>query len=174
MHSLCIMSFILTVTVWGSMTIISILQMKVRRVLSVCVCLVDQLCSTLCGPMYCSPPASSVHGIFQARILEWVAILYSRGFSWPRDQMHVSCKGSNNRSDSIPHLPDPKSMSLTLAIFSPSLVKDHSQVVFRLSVSGLTFVTNWVLVSVYIFSNADILLFLLWAVAPTLHRLLWL
>ena len=54
-----------------------------------------------------------------------------------------------------------KTMSLTLAIFSPSLVKDHSQMVFRLSVSGLTFVTNWVLVSVYIFSNADILLFLL-------------
>ena len=48
-----------------------------------------------------------------------------------------------------------KSMSLTLAIFSPSLVKDHSQMAFRLSVSGPTVVSNWVLVSVYIFSNAD-------------------
>ena len=37
----------------------------------------------LCDPMDCSPPASSVHGIFQARILEWVAISFSRGSSWP-------------------------------------------------------------------------------------------
>ena len=114
MYSLCIMSFILIVTLWGSITIISILQMKLRLVLSVCVCLVDPSCSTPCGPMYCSPPASSVHGIFQARMLEWVAVLYSRGFSWPRDQMHVSCKGSNNRSDSIPHLPDPNVHELNL------------------------------------------------------------
>ena len=40
-----------------------------------------QLCPTLCNPMDCSPPASSVHGILQARILEWVAISSSRGFS---------------------------------------------------------------------------------------------
>jgi len=38
-----------------------------------------------------SPPGSSVHGIFQARILEWVAISYSRGSSRPRDQTHISC-----------------------------------------------------------------------------------
>ena len=37
------------------------------------------LCPTLCDPMDCSPPGSSVHGILQARILEWVAISYSRG-----------------------------------------------------------------------------------------------
>ena len=42
-------------------------------------------------PMDCSPPGSSVHGIFQARILEWVAISYSRGSSRPRDQIQVSC-----------------------------------------------------------------------------------
>ena len=47
--------------------------------------LVGQLCSTLCDPMDCSPPGSSVHGIHQARLLVWVAILFSRGFSWPRD-----------------------------------------------------------------------------------------
>ena len=40
--------------------------------------------------MDCSPPGSSVHGISQARILEWVAISYSRGSSWPRDWTHVS------------------------------------------------------------------------------------
>ena len=39
----------------------------------------------LCDPMDCSPTVSSVHGIFQARILEWVAISYSRGYSWPKD-----------------------------------------------------------------------------------------
>ena len=41
--------------------------------------------------MDCSPPGSSVHGILQARILEWVAISFSRGSSWPRDQTWVSC-----------------------------------------------------------------------------------
>ena len=46
--------------------------------------LVSQLCLTLCDPMDCNPPASSVHGITQARILEWVAIPFSRGSSQPR------------------------------------------------------------------------------------------
>ena len=41
--------------------------------------LVAQSCLTLCDPMDCSPPGSSVHGILQARILEWVAIPFSRG-----------------------------------------------------------------------------------------------
>ena len=48
-------------------------------------------CVTLCNPMNCNLPGSSVHGIFQARILEWVAISYSRGSSWPRDGTHVPC-----------------------------------------------------------------------------------
>ena len=42
--------------------------------LELVLCLVAQLCPTLCHPMNCSPPASSVHGIFQSRILEWVAL----------------------------------------------------------------------------------------------------
>ena len=50
-----------------------------------------QSCPTLCDPMDCSPPGSSVHGILQARILEWVAMPSSRGSSWPRDQTGVSC-----------------------------------------------------------------------------------
>ena len=45
----------------------------------------------LCDPMDHSLPGFSVHGIFQARVLEWVAISFSRGSSWPRDQTHVSC-----------------------------------------------------------------------------------
>ena len=47
--------------------------------------------TTLFNPMDCSPPGSSVHGIFQARVLEWVAISFSRGSSQPRDRTWVSC-----------------------------------------------------------------------------------
>ena len=50
-----------------------------------------QLCPALCNSMDCSPPGSYVHGIFQERILEWVAISYSKRSSWSRDQIHVSC-----------------------------------------------------------------------------------
>ena len=49
-----------------------------------------QSCLTIYEPMDCSPPGSSVHGTFQARILEWVAISSSRGSSLPRDRTHVS------------------------------------------------------------------------------------
>ena len=52
---------------------------------------VAQLCLTLCNPMNCNPPHSSVHGILQARIPEWVAISFSRGSSPPRDRTQVSC-----------------------------------------------------------------------------------
>ena len=51
---------------------------------------VAQSCPTLCDPMDCSLPGSSVHGIFQARILELVAISFCRS-SWPRDWTLVSC-----------------------------------------------------------------------------------
>ena len=47
--------------------------------------LVAQSCLTLCDPIDCSPPGSSVHGILQARILERIAIPFSRGSSQPRD-----------------------------------------------------------------------------------------
>ena len=50
-----------------------------------CVCVCDQLCPTLCNQMACSPPDSSVHGIFPARILGQVAIFFFKGSSWPRD-----------------------------------------------------------------------------------------
>ena len=52
---------------------------------------VAQSCPTLCVPIDCSPPGSSVHGIFQAGVLEWVAISFSRGSSRPRDRSRVSC-----------------------------------------------------------------------------------
>ena len=52
---------------------------------------VVQLCPTLCNPMDCSLPGSSVHGIFQARILEWVAISFYRISAQPRDWTQASC-----------------------------------------------------------------------------------
>ena len=51
---------------------------------------VAHLCLTLCDPLDCSPPGSSVHEVFQARILEWVAIPFPRGSSQPRDWTQVS------------------------------------------------------------------------------------
>ena len=54
---------------------------------------VAQLCPTLCDPMDCSPPGSSVHGISQARTLEWVAVSYSRISCRPRNQTLVACTG---------------------------------------------------------------------------------
>ena len=50
-----------------------------------------QSCLTLCDPMNCNPPGLSVHGISQAKFLEWVAISSSRASSWPRDWTQVSC-----------------------------------------------------------------------------------
>ena len=50
-----------------------------------------QSCPTICDLMDCSLPGSSIHGILQTRILEWVAISSCRGSSQPRDQIHVSC-----------------------------------------------------------------------------------
>ena len=53
--------------------------------------LVTQSCPTICDRMDCSPPGFSVLGILQARILEWIAIPFSRGSSWPRDRNQASC-----------------------------------------------------------------------------------
>ena len=50
-----------------------------------------QSCQTVCDPMDCSLPGFSVHGIVQARILEWIGISCNKGSSQPRDQTHVSC-----------------------------------------------------------------------------------
>ena len=64
-----------------------------------CVCVCVRMCAriqshlTLCDPRDCGPLGSSVHVIFQARILEWVSISYSRESSQPREQTQVSCIG---------------------------------------------------------------------------------
>ena len=72
-----------------------------RLCVCVCVCVRAQPGPTLCNPRLlctCSHPGSSVPGIFQARILEQVAISSSRGSSQPRDQTHISCISCTGRS----------------------------------------------------------------------------
>ena len=71
----------------------------------VCSCPVVQLCLTLFDLTDYSPPGSSVHGIFQARILEWVAMPSSRGSSQPRDQTHVSCVAGRSFTTEPPERP---------------------------------------------------------------------
>ena len=100
--------------------------------LCVCVhtCSVSQSRPTLCNPMDCSLPGSSVQGILQARILEWVAVPFSRGSSQPRDWAHVSCIGKQILYH-LNHLGSPvfyneHIMRLKVywkSIFPPSLIK---------------------------------------------------
>ena len=65
-----------------------------------------QLCPTLCDPMDCCPPGPSVHGILQARILDWISISSSRGPSWPSDWTHISCSPAL-QVDSLPKFEPP-------------------------------------------------------------------
>ena len=69
-------------TLWDKEIVLDCLKVKV---------LVIQSCPTSSDPMDCSPPSSSVHGVLQARILEWVAIPFSRESSQSRDRTWVSC-----------------------------------------------------------------------------------
>ena len=81
-----------------------------------------QSCLTLCDPMDYRPPGSSVQGILQARILEWVAIPSSGGSSWPRDQtlvFYVPC--TDEPVGSLPLAPPGKPMCETAAAAAKSL-----------------------------------------------------
>ena len=81
--------------------------------------LVTPSCPTLCDPMRCSPPGSSVHGTLQARILEWVATPFSRGSSWPGDRTQISCTAG--RLFTIWATREaPKCWGRTLSLLSPS------------------------------------------------------
>ena len=76
---------------------------------------VAQLCPTLCDPMDCSLPGSSIHGIFQAGVLAWVAISFSRGSSQTRDQT----RSHTLQADTLPSEPPGKPLyhlSLSLSI----------------------------------------------------------
>ena len=68
-----------------------VLDICVQPCVCVCVCVCVLSYLTVYSPIDCSPPGFSVHGIFQARILEYVAISYSRGSSRPRDWIHITC-----------------------------------------------------------------------------------
>ena len=85
----------LTITTWEALLMTTEGKGKV---------LVAHSCPALCNPMDCSPPGSSVHGMLQARILEWVAISYSRGSYQPRDWAWFSCM----QADSLPSEPPQK------------------------------------------------------------------
>ena len=79
----------------------------------VCVCqsvkvLVVQSCLIVCDPMDCSPQVSSVHGILQARILEWVAIPFSMGSSPSRDQTQVAYIAGNSLPSELPCIAPPQ------------------------------------------------------------------
>ena len=76
-------------TAWRSQMAVLVLEMSKWR-FHMCVCWVVRSCPTLCDPVECSPPGSSVPGISQTRILKWVAITFPRGSSRPRDQTRVS------------------------------------------------------------------------------------
>ena len=78
-------------------------------VLIVYLCSVPQSRWTFCDPMDCSPPGSSVHGISQARILEWIAVSSSRGSSWASGWIHISCISCISR----------RILIIYLSIFSP-------------------------------------------------------
>ena len=79
------------ITFWAYVLISSNLVRTWQLCFSGYYCLVTKSYLTLCDPMDHSPPASSVHGIPQARILEWIAIPFSRGSSPPKGQTRVSC-----------------------------------------------------------------------------------
>ena len=74
-----------------------VVQKKWTQHCKVTMCVCAQTCLSLCDPMDCSPQGSSVHGIFQERIAEWIIISYSRESSWPRNWtcvLCISCMGS--------------------------------------------------------------------------------
>ena len=101
----------------------------------VCVCVYDQSlsCVWLYASPYglCGPPGSSVHGILQARILEWVAISSSRGSSWPRDRAHIFCTSCTVADSSAepPEKPPSLCVCVRISLFSKDVrflwVPDH-------------------------------------------------
>ena len=79
----------LSITIYNSISTTQIHWLNLRNSTAV----QSLTCVWLCNPMNCSPLSSSVHGISRARILEWVAISFSKGSSWHRDWTHVPCIG---------------------------------------------------------------------------------
>ena len=78
------------------------------RMFYLCLYSVAQSHLTLCNPMDCRPPGSSVHRILQVRILEWVAMPSSRGSSQPRDRTQVSCIAGRSQLSHMSHQGKPR------------------------------------------------------------------
>ena len=98
-HFTKLLNLIAIFTVWG--------QNRVEIKYSTC--LVAQSRPTVCDPMDCSPPGSSVHGILQARMLEWTAISFSRASSQPEDPTRIlSFLSPALQEDSLPAEPSGK------------------------------------------------------------------
>ena len=87
----CNSSLIGLIWEWNEYIYECVISILISCLVNYCLCSVAQLCQTLSDPMESSPPDSFVHGIFHTRILEWVAIFYSRGTSQPRNQICISC-----------------------------------------------------------------------------------
>ena len=113
--------------------------------------LVAQPCPTLCDPMDCSPPGSSVHGILQARILEWVAMPSSRGSSQPRDRTQVSfIAGSSLAAE--PQVKPKNTGVSSLSLFQWIFLTQESnrdllhcrQILYQLSHKGSPRILEWV------------------------------
>ena len=86
-----------------------------------------QSCLTFCDSMDCSQPGSSVHGILQARILEWVAMPSPRGSSPPKDKTHISCGSSIGRGIlSYQGSPKKRRLTINLSVFLGRCSKDKS------------------------------------------------
>ena len=104
----------------------------------VCVSVCAQLCLTLCIPMDCSPPGSSVHENFQARILEQVAIFFSKESPWPKDWIYVSCVSCIGRRV-LYQLSDQRSLVCTCQSQSPNLLlPSHPLVTVHLFSTSMT------------------------------------
>ena len=107
--------------------------------LSIYLCSVPQWCPILWNPMNCSPPGSTVHGIFQGRILEWVAIFYSRGSSWPRDRNCVSCISCIGFFTTV--LPGKPNIYKNIVLSNKFVISNHLNQYISISICGLLYDT---------------------------------
>ena len=105
--------------------------------LSAISCVHAQSCLTLCDPMDCSPPGSSVHGIFLARILEWVAMSSSKESSRPRDQTCVSWDSCTAGRFFTAEPPGKPTVVLILGKYRSAVAKTFSSLLFFIRASVL-------------------------------------
>ena len=93
---ICIYTLSTSFSLVGYYEMLSIVPCVIQKVLVsyfsyIGSCSVTKSCPTPCNPMDCSLPGFSVHGVFQSRTQQWIAISFSRGSSWLRDWTCISC-----------------------------------------------------------------------------------